>query len=276
MGLKYYKPVTPTQRFKTGYDFSEITADEPYKPLTVYLKNTAGRNNYGRITSRRMGGGHKKLYRIVSFVRNMYNLTAKVETIEYDPYRTARIALVCYENGVRRYIIAPDSLKVGDKITEGENVPIKVGNALPLKNIPVGTLVHNVELRPGEGGKIARSGGTFCQISGFEKDYAILTMPSGELRFIHQNCYATIGVVSNPDAKNIIIGKAGRSRWMNIRPKVRGVAMNPVDHPHGGGEGRGKGNHPMTPWGQPTKGYKTRKKNKTTNKFIIKRRKENG
>lgn len=273
MGLKQYRPITPSQRFKTGYSFEEITTDKPYKPLTVYLPEKAGRNNTGRVTARRRGAGHKRLYRIISFKRDMYGLTAKVETIEYDPNRNARIALVCYENGIRRYILAPDQLKVGDKITEGEDAPIKVGNALPLKKIPVGTMVHNVEMIPGSGGKLARSAGTFCQLSGYESDYAILTLPSGEIRYIHSSCYATIGIVSNLDAKNIKVGKAGRSRWLGRRPKVRGIAMNPIDHPHGGGEGRAKGNHPQTPWGKPTKGYKTRKKNKNSDKFIIKRRK---
>ncbi len=273
MGLKYYKPNTPTQRFKSSYSFDEITTDKPYKPLTVYIKEKAGRNSNGRITMRRRGSGVKRKYRIISFKRNMFGLKGKVETIEYDPNRTARIALVCYENGVRRYVLAPDGIKVGDTITEGPNSPIKSGNALPLRNIPVGTMVHNVEMRAGQGGKIARSGGTFCQLNGVEKNYAILSMPSGELRYIHADCMATIGIVSNLDAKNIVIGKAGRSRWLGRRPKVRGMAMNPIDHPHGGGEGRSKGNHPQTPWGQPTKGYKTRKKNKQSDKFIIKRRK---
>lgn len=273
MGLKSYRPITPGQRFKTSLDFSEITKDTPYKKLTVYLPEKAGRNNLGRITMRRRGAGHKKCYRIISFNRNMYNLVAKVESIEYDPYRTARIALVCYENGIRRYILAPDGLKVGDKITEGENAPIKLGNALPLIKIPVGTLVHNVEMNPGKGGQLARAAGTFCQLSGFEKDYAILTMPSGEIRYVLSKCYATIGIVSNIDQKNVVIGKAGRNRWLGKRPKVRGVAMNPVDHPMGGGEGRGKGNHPQSPWGTPAKGYKTRKKKNRSNAFIIKRRK---
>ncbi|MEJ5272881.1 MAG: 50S ribosomal protein L2 [Spirochaetota bacterium] len=273
MGLKNYRPITPGQRFKTSLDFSEITKDEPYKKLTVYIPEKSGRNNLGRITMRRRGAGHKRLYRIISFNRNMFDQIAKVESIEYDPNRTARIALICYENGIRRYILAPDGLKVGDKITEGENAPIKLGNALPLHKIPVGTLVHNVEMHPGKGGQLARAAGTFCQLSGFEKDYAILTMPSGEIRYVLSKCYATVGVVSNIDQKNVVIGKAGRNRWLGKRPKVRGVAMNPVDHPMGGGEGRGKGNHPQSPWGTPAKGYKTRKKKNRTDDFIIKRRK---
>ncbi len=273
MGLKTYRPITPSQRFKTSLDFSEITTDKPYKKLTTYIAEKSGRNNLGRITMRRRGAGHKRCYRIISFKRDMFNLAAKVETIEYDPNRTARIALVCYENGIRRYILAPDGLKVGDKITEGENAPIKLGNALPLYKIPVGTLIHNVEMHPGKGGQLARAAGTFCQLSGFEKDYAILTMPSGEIRYILSKCYATIGVVSNIDQKNVVIGKAGRNRWLGKRPKVRGTAMNPVDHPMGGGEGRGKGNHPQSPWGTPAKGYKTRKKKNRSNDFIIKRRK---
>ncbi|HPB47960.1 MAG TPA: 50S ribosomal protein L2 [Exilispira sp.] len=273
MGLKTYRPITPSQRFKTSADFSEITVDKPYKKLTVYIPQRAGRNNLGRLTMRRRGAGHKKCYRVVSFKRDLFNLNAKVESIEYDPNRSARLALICYENGIRRYILAPDGLKVGDKITEGENVPVKVGNALPLNKIPVGTMIHNVEMHPGKGGQLARSAGTFCQLSGYEKDYAILSMPSGEIRYILANCYATIGVVSNIDHKNVVIGKAGRNRWMGIRPHVRGTAMNPVDHPLGGGEGRGKGNHPQSPWGTPAKGYKTRKKKNRSNRFIVKRRK---
>ena len=260
MGLKTYRPITPSQRFKTSADFSEITVDKPYKKLTVYIPQRAGRNNLGRLTMRRRGAGHKKCYRVVSFKRDLFNLNAKVESIEYDPNRSARLALICYENGIRRYILAPDGLKVGDKITEGENVPVKVGNALPLNKIPVGTMIHNVEMHPGKGGQLARSAGTFCQLSGYEKDYAILSMPSGEIRYILANCYATIGVVSNIDHKNVVIGKAGRNRWMGIRPHVRGTAMNPVDHPLGGGEGRGKGNHPQSPWGTPAKGLKQEKR----------------
>ncbi len=274
MGIKTYKPVTPSRRFMTGYDFSEITKKEPHWPLVVPLKKTGGRNNNGRITVRFRGGGHKRLYRIIDFKRNKLDIPGEVEAIEYDPNRSARIALIKYADGERRYIIAPVGLKVGDKIvsTNGE-AEILPGNALLIKNIPVGTMIHNIELYPGKGGQIARSAGAYAQILGKEGNYAILKMPSGEIRKVHVNCRATIGQVGNLDHSNITIGKAGRMRWLGRRPHVRGTAMNPVDHPHGGGEGKAKGGrHPVTPWGVPTKGYKTRK-NKKTDKFIVKRRK---
>ncbi len=275
MGIKVYKPITNASRNRTGYDFSELTVDEPYKNLVVGLKKTGGRNNLGRMTVFTKGGGHKRLYRLIDFKRDKRNIWAKVETIEYDPNRTARICRVVYEDGERRYILAPLGIKVGDKIIAGENAPIEIGCALPLKNIPVGTIVHNVELYPGKGGQIARSGGSFAKLEAKEGKYAILKLPSGEIRMVLLTCYATIGQVSNVDVVNIRIGKAGRSRWLGIRPKVRGVAMNPIDHPHGGGEGgKQKGYpYPMTPWAKPCLGYKTRKKNKHSNKYILQRRK---
>jgi len=275
MGIKVYKPVTNGSRNRTGYDFSELTTDEPYKKLTVGLKKTGGRNNLGRITVFTKSGGHKRLYRIIDFKRDKRNIWARVETIEYDPNRTARICRVVYEDGERRYILAPLGIKVGDKIMAGENAPIQIGCALPLRNIPVGTIIHNIELQPGRGGQLARAGGTFARLEAKEGNYAIIKLPSGEIRMVLLDCYATIGQVSNPDVVNIRLGKAGRSRWLGIKPKVRGVAMNPIDHPHGGGEGgKQKGYpYPMTPWAKPTLGYKTRKKNKQSDKYILQRRK---
>ncbi len=272
MGVKNFKPVTPGRRFMTVSNFSDITTDKPYKPLLIPLKKTGGRNNYGRITVRHKGGGHKKMYRIIDFKRDKIDIPAKVLTIEYDPNRSARIALIVYADGEKRYIIAPNGLKVGDTIISSEKAEIKIGNTLPLKNIPVGTIIHNIELHIGKGGQLARSAGTYAQIAGKEGNYALIKLPSGELRKVHINCRATIGQVSNLDHENIVIGKAGRKRWLGIRPTVRGVAMNPVDHPHGGGEGRQKGYpYPMSPWGKNCKGKKTRH-NKRTDKFIVKRR----
>ena len=272
MGIKTYKPITPSRRYITTSDFSEITTDKPYKPLLKSLHKKGGRNNYGRITVRHKGGGHKRKYRIIDFKRNKDGVPARVETIEYDPNRSARIALVLYADGERRYILAPDGLKVGDVIESGTNVEYKVGNTLPLQNIPVGTIVHNVELKIGAGGQLARSAGNYIQIMGKEGKYAILRMPSGEMRKVNLKCRATIGQVGNADYFNITIGKAGRKRWLGIRPTVRGVVMNPVDHPHGGGEGKQKGYpYPMSPWGKNSKGKKTRK-NKKTEIFIIKHR----
>jgi large subunit ribosomal protein L2 len=272
MGIKRFKPYTPSRRFMTVSDFSEITKTEPEKSLTVGFVRGTGRNNQGRITCRHKGGGHKRRYRIIDFKRNKIGVPAKVAAIEYDPNRSARIALLVYADGEKRYIIWPDGLKVGDTVVAGPEAEIKVGNALPLRNIPVGTIVHNVELKPGKGGQLARSAGSFAQIMGKVGDYAQLRLPSGELRLVHLDCMATVGQVGNLDHENIVIGKAGRSRWLGIRPTVRGTAMNPVDHPHGGGEGRTFGKHPVTPWGQPTKGYKTRRSKKYSDKFIIKRR----
>ncbi len=256
----------------TGED---ITTNEPYKTLTEGKKRISGRNNRGRMTLRRRGGGAKKLYRRIDFKRDKKNIEAKVETIEYDPNRSARIALLSYLDGERRYILAPDGLKVGDRVIAGDNVKATIGNAMPVGNMPLGTVVHNIELYPGKGGQMARSAGTLVQIVGKEGKNCIVKLPSGEMRHINAKCYATVGQVGNQDHFNISLGKAGRSRWLGKRPKVRGVAMNPVDHPHGGGEGKSSGGrHPVTPWGVPTKGYKTRKKNKPSDKFIIKNRKK--
>ncbi|MDL1955957.1 MAG: 50S ribosomal protein L2 [Candidatus Desulfofervidus auxilii] len=273
MPIRKCKPTSPGRRFQTYSTFEEITKTEPEKSLVVPLKRHAGRNVYGRITCRHKGGGHKRLYRIIDFKRDKDGIPAKVAAIEYDPNRSARIALLHYADGEKRYILAPVGLSVGDTVISGENVDIKPGNCLPLKNIPVGTIVHNVELRPGKGGQIARSAGAYAQILAKEEPYAHLRLPSGEVRLIRLECRATIGQVGNLDHMHINIGKAGRSRWLGIRPTVRGVAMNPVDHPLGGGEGRSSGGrHPCTPWGKPTKGYKTRGK-KPSDKYIIKRRK---
>ncbi|WP_456341699.1 50S ribosomal protein L2 [Thermovibrio sp.] len=272
MGIKRFKPYTPSRRFMTVSDFAEITKTEPEKSLTVGFVRGTGRNNQGRITCRHKGGGHKRRYRIIDFRRDKIGVPAKVAAIEYDPNRSARIALLVYADGEKRYIIWPEGLKVGDTVVAGPDAEIKVGNALPLRNIPVGTIVHNVELKPGKGGQLARAAGSFAQIMGKVGDYAQLRLPSGELRLVHLDCMATIGQVGNLDHENIVLGKAGRSRWLGIRPTVRGTAMNPVDHPHGGGEGRTFGKHPVTPWGQPTKGYKTRRSKKYSDKFIIKRR----
>ncbi len=274
MGIKTYKPTSPGIRFMTTLTFEEITKTEPEKSLLVPLKKTGGRNFMGRITVRHRGGGHKRLYRIIDFKRDKDGIPAKVAAIEYDPNRSANIALLHYLDGEKRYILAPEGLKVGDTVISGSGVEIKVGNALPLKDIPLGTYVHNVELKPGAGGQLARSAGAYAQVMAKEGRYVHLRLPSGEVRMVFEECKATIGQVGNLDHENISIGKAGRSRWLGRRPKVRGVAMNPVDHPHGGGEGKTSGGrHPVTPWGMPTKGYKTRRKKKPSDKFIIKRRK---
>ncbi|MCK5685335.1 50S ribosomal protein L2 [bacterium] len=275
MGIKKYKPTTPGRRGMTVSDFAEITKTKPEKSLLEVKKKISGRNNHGRITVRHRGGGHKRHYRIIDFKRNKIGIPAKVAAIEYDPNRGARIALVVYADGEKKYIIAPLKLNVGDIIENGPDIEIRVGNALPIKKIPVGTIIHNIELKPGKGAQIARSAGTSAQIVGKEEKYAQIKLPSSELRMILTTCYATIGQVGNTDHENQTIGKAGRKRWMGIRPTVRGVAMNPVDHPHGGGEGRSpQGNpHPVTPWGVQTKGKKTRNKKKPSNKFIVKRRK---
>ena len=272
MPFRKLKPTSPGTRFQTVPTFEEITTQEPHKPLVEPLQSTGGRNNAGHLTSWWRGGGHKRMYRIIDFKRNKYDIPAKVATIEYDPNRSARIALLTYADGEKRYILQPVGLKVGDTIVSGQNVDILPGNALPLKNIPLGTLLHNVELKPGKGGQIARSAGSSVQLVAKEGDYASVKMPSGEIRKINMECYATIGQVGNIDHENVSIGKAGRSRWKGIRPHVRGVAMNPVDHPLGGGEGKTSGGrHPVTPWGMPTKGYKTRN-SKTTDRYIVQRR----
>ena len=272
MAVKKFKPTSPGKRFVTVADFKEITTDTPEKSLTESLKKHSGRNNKGRVTVRHRGGGHKQLYRIIDFKRNKDGIPAKVATIEYDPNRSSRIALLNYADGEKRYILAPNGVKVGDKIESGPDADIKPGNALPLKNIPVGTVIHAIELKPLKGAQLCRSAGASAQLMAKEGDYAHIRMPSSEVRLVHINCKATIGQVGNLEHENITIGKAGRSRWLGKRPTVRGVVMNPVDHPHGGGEGRSPvGRNPVTPWGKPALGARTRK-NKTTDKMILKRR----
>jgi large subunit ribosomal protein L2 len=274
MGIRNYKPTSAGRRFQSVQTFDEITTDRPYKPLVETLDRSGGRNNRGEITSWWRGSGHKRNYRIIDFKRDKLNIPGKVSTIEYDPNRTARIALVTYADGEKRYILHPAGLKVGDAILAGENVDILPGNCLPLKNIPLGTMIHNVELKRGKGGQIARSAGSAVQLVAKEGLYATVKMPSGENRLINIENYATIGQVGNIDHENVSIGKAGRNRWMGKRPHVRGVAMNPVDHPLGGGEGKSSGGrHPVSPWGQPTKGFKTRRR-KDSSRFIIERRKK--
>lgn len=272
MGIRKYKPTSPGRRFQTCSDFSEITKTIPEKKLLKPIKRTGGRNNNGRVTSRYIGGGHKKQYRVIDFTRTKDDIDAKVAAIEYDPNRTSRIALLNYSDGEKRYIIAPAKLTVGDNVVSGLNADIKPGNTVPLKNIPLGTLIHNLELRVGKGGQLVRSAGAFGQLMAKENSYALVRLPSGEVRKIFDECRATIGQVGNLDHENISLGKAGRKRWLGKLPHVRGVVMNPVDHPMGGGEGRSSGGrHPCTPWGIPTKGHKTRT-NKNTDKFIVKRR----
>ena len=272
MAVKTFKPTSPGRRFQTVSDFAEITTSKPEKSLLAPLKKTGGRNSNGRITARHIGGGHKRRYRIIDFRRDKHEVGAKVVSIEYDPNRTSRIALLQYVDGEKRYILAPESLKVGQQVMAGENAEIAVGNALPIRKIPVGTQLHNIELKQGKGGQLALSAGASAQLAAKENKYAHLKMASGEIRLVHVECYATIGQVGNAEHKNISIGKAGRKRWLGKRPKVRGVAMNPVDHPMGGGEGRSSGGrHPCTPWGVPTKGFRTRN-NKSTDKFIVRRR----
>ena len=274
MGLKTFKPYTKSTRGTVIVDKSALWKGSPYKPLTRGQKSTGGRNNYGRITSRHKGGGAKHKYRVIDFYRKKKNMPASIERIEYDPNRTSYIALIKYEDNERSYIICPQGLKVGDKVISGENVEIKIGNSLKLKDIPPGTIIHNVELIPSNGGKLARSAGSSVTLSGLDEEYAILKLSSGETRKVSSNCSATIGSVSNPDQKNIKIGKAGRNRWKGKRPQSRGVAMNPVDHPHGGGEGKTSGGRsPVSPWGQSAKGLKTRRP-KRSDKYIINRRKK--
>jgi large subunit ribosomal protein L2 len=272
MALKNFRPITPSLRQLVLVDRSELWKGKPVKSLTEGLTKSGGRNNTGRITARRIGGGHKRRYRLVDFKRRKFDVPAVIERLEYDPNRTAFIALVRYEDGEQAYILAPQRLKVCDSVIAGERVDVKPGNAMPLKNIPVGTIVHNVELKAGKGGQLARSAGTYVQLVGRDQGYAQLKLASGELRVVRGECLATIGAVSNPDQSNINLGKAGRNRWLGKRPSVRGVAMNPIDHPHGGGEGRTSGGrHPVTPWGKPTKGKKTRN-NKKTDGQILRRR----
>ena len=272
MAIRKLRPVTPTQRFRTVADFSEVTRTEPEKSLLEPLKKSGGRNNRGRITVRHRGGGHKRRYRIIDFKRTKHGVPAKVFSIEYDPNRSARICLLHYVDGDKRYMIWPKGVQVGDSIVSGPESSFDVGNALPLSKIPLGTLVHNIELTIGKGAQMARSAGSFAQVMAKEGNYVTLRLPSGEVRMVHNKCYATIGEVGNAEHENIVSGKAGRSRWLGRRPKVRGVAMNPVDHPHGGGEGRTSGGrHPVSPWGWKTKGFKTRTK-KPSDAFIVRRR----
>jgi large subunit ribosomal protein L2 len=272
MAIRKYNPTSPGVRSKTSLTFDEITTNEPYAPLTENLHRSDGRNNQGHLTSWWRGGGHRRLYRVIDFKRDKKDIPGKVATVEYDPNRSARIALVTYADGEKRYILQPMGVKVGDTIVAGDAVDILPGNCLPLKNIPLGTQIHNVELRPGKGGQIARSAGSSVQLVARDGEYASVKMPSGEIRKINVECVATVGQVGNLDHENVSIGKAGRSRWLGRKPHVRGVAMNPVDHPLGGGEGKTSGGrHPVSPWGQPTKGYKTRHR-KTTDRFIVQRR----
>ena len=277
MALKTFRPLTPSNRFKALPTFDEITKSKPEKSLVETKHKTGGRNHYGRITCRHIGGGHKQKYRIIDFKRKKRDIEAEVKAIEYDPNRTCRIALLEYKDGVKAYILAPIGLGVGDKVIAGENAEPKVGNALPLSAIPLGSSLHNVELVAGRGGQIARSAGQQVILNNREAGYALVKLPSGEIRKIHERCYATIGQVGNVEHMNVSSGKAGRSRWRGVRPTVRGMVMNPVDHPMGGGQGKSKGgggrHHPMSPWGQLAKGFKTRKKHKTSSNFIVERRK---
>jgi len=275
MALKKYKPTTPTLRFKTSTDFSGLTKKAPEKSLLEPMKSSGGRNNMGRITMRRMGGGHKRRYRRVDFKRDKHGIPAKVAALEYDPNRSAFLSLLHYADGEKRYILAPNGIKVGDVLVSGPEADIHPGNSLPLEKIPTGLFVHNIEMVAGKGGQMARSAGAYAQLMAKEGNNALLRLPSGEIRMVRKECSATVGQVSNIDHENVKIGKAGRSRWLGKRPKVRGVAMNPVDHPHGGGEGRTSGGrHPVSPWGLPTKGYKTRNKKKLSNKYIVHKRKK--
>ena len=274
--IKKLKPDTPSRRYMSVSSFEDITTNRPERKLTVALRKTGGRNNFGRITSRRRGGGHRRRYRIIDFKRNKFDIKGNVISVEYDPNRSSRIALIEYEDKERRYILAADGMKLGDSIISSldNKIPFKVGNNTSMKNIPEGLSIHNIELKPLKGAQLARSAGTYARIMAKENGMVTIKLPSGEMRMVNENCQATIGVVGNKNNENIKIGKAGRSRWLGRRPKVRGVAMNPVDHPHGGGEGKTSGGrHPVSPWGTPAKGYKTRKKNKPSNKFIVKRRK---
>ena len=275
MGIRKIKPTSPGQRGMSVNEFADITTDTPEKSLLRPIKKTAGRNNTGRITCRHKGGGHKQAYRVIDFKRDKIGVPAVVKTIEYDPNRNVRISLVFYADGEKRYILTPEKLAVGDTIVSGPNADIKVGNTLALFDIPLGTMVHNIELIPGRGGKLVRSAGASAQLMAKEGNYVTLKMPSSEMRMVHKDCFATIGILGNSENKNMKIGKAGRKRHMGIRPTVRGVTMNPCDHPHGGGEGKtGPGGHPKTPWGKPALGYRTRQKNKSTDKYIVRKRKK--
>lgn len=273
MALQQYKPTSAGRRFQTSNDLGEITKNIPERSLLVPLKKTGGRNNHGRVTSFQRGGGHKRRYRIIDFRREKDGIIAKVADIEYDPNRSARIALLFYQDGEKRYILAPLGLKIGDLVMSGEGADIKPGNALPLRNIPLGTLIHNVEMKIGKGGQLVRSAGGSAQLMAKEGAYATIKLPSGEMRLVHQQCRATVGQIGNLNHENVSLGKAGRSRWLGRKPHVRGMAMNPVDHPMGGGEGRGKGNHPQSPWGVLAKGFKTRH-NVRTDKYIVQKRRK--
>jgi len=273
VGVKFFKPTSPGRRFMTGSDFEEVTETSPEKSLLRPIKKSGGRNSNGRITSRHRGGGHKRRYRLIDFRRIKDGIPGRIATVEYDPNRSARIALLVYADGEKAYMLAPEGSKVGDAVESGPLSDIKPGNTLPLDKVPVGTTVHSIEIKPGAGGKMARSAGCGAQLVAKEGDYALLRLPSGELRNVRRECRATIGSVGNAQHENITIGKAGRARWRGVRPQTRGIAMNPVDHPHGGGEGRAKGNHPQTPWGKPTKGARTRH-NPRTDKYIVTRRKK--
>jgi large subunit ribosomal protein L2 len=274
MALKTFKPTTPGQRQLIIVDRRELWKGKPIKALTDGRREQAGRNNHGRITVRRRGGGHKQRLRTVDFKRAKRDMSGEVQRLEYDPNRSGFLALIRYEDGELAYILAPQRLREGDKVVSGERVDVKPGNAMPMRNIPIGTIIHNVEMKPGKGGQLARAAGTYAQLVGRDAGYALLRLSSGEVRMVRAECMATIGAVSNPDKQNISIGKAGRNRWLGWRPSVRGVAMNPIDHPHGGGEGRTSGGrHPVTPWGKGTKGTKTRK-NKATDRYIVRRRKQ--
>jgi len=274
MAIRSYKPTSPGRRFVTSSDFKELTTNRPEKKLTEGKKRSSGRNSEGHITSRHRGRGHKRLYRIIDFKRNKFDVPARVATIEYDPNRSANIALLHYADGEKRYILAPIGLLVGSTVIAGTKVDVRPANAMPIGNIPLGTLVHNVELKPGKGGQMVRSAGTSAQIMAKEGKYTTLRMPSGEMRMVLSSCMATIGQIGNSDHSNRSLGKAGRKRWLGVRPQTRGTAMNPVDHPHGGGEGRNKGRHPVSPWGWQTKGAKTRSKKAVSNRLIVARRKK--
>lgn len=275
MALIKFKPTTSGRRFGSVPDFSEITTSRPYKPLTLPKKRSGGRNNHGHTTNRRIGGGHKQRLRIIDFKRASHNLAAQVLTLEYDPNRSARIALIQYPDGVKAYILAPDGLRVGETVMSGSEAEVKAGNHLPMRNIPEGTAIHNIELEPGRGGKLVRSAGTLATILAKEQDQAHVKLPSGEVRILKLDAYATVGQCSNLDHENVMLGKAGRARWLGIKPQTRGVAQNPCDHPMGGGEGKSKGgNHPQSPWGQKSKGFKTRRPNKPSNRFIVKDRRQ--
>jgi large subunit ribosomal protein L2 len=273
MAIRSYKPTSPGRRFVTSLDFEELTPTRPEKKLTTGTKRSSGRNAEGHITSRHRGRGHKRLYRAIDFKREKHGVPATVATLEYDPNRSANIALLHYADGEKRYILAPNGLKVADVVVAGPRVDVRPGNAMPIGNIPLGTLVHNIELKPGKGGQMVRSAGTAAQIMAKEGTYTTLRMPSGEMRMVLSACMATIGQVGNADHSNLSLGKAGRARWLGVRPQTRGTAMNPVDHPHGGGEGRNKGRHPVSPWGWPTKGAKTRGK-RSSDRLIVARRKK--